>query len=326
MEITTRVSLLLKSSGVLVIRMSGCHKCKAELTQEDLKFKLVCDHCRCKYCLPCSKLSSTEQRCMGLGKRILRFYCESCDNHQSRLMDKVIQCNESHQSQLMKNITANMELLFEAKMETFREETAAHISSLNQQVSDLVDTNKELIKLLKPVPVGSVDQSSPQDLAREAESIVSTQPSTVLQSATGNRQQSEGTSKKPEDIPTGRFTNRKNSASVDQQRNFVRGTLPTPPVALGSGQENFAAVARRAYLYVGNVNPNANKNTIVEYIRSKASVSDFTVDELPKRDEALSRAYKLTIDFTLLDVFNRADFWPQGIIIKRFFRPRGRHQ
>lgn len=118
----------------------------------------------------------------------------------------------------------------------------------------------------------------------------------------------------------------KATAVGDHRKRYVRGTVPTPQVAVGSDQDSFAAVARRAYLYVGNVNPGASKDSIVGYIRNRAPEVDFVVDELPKREEALSRAFKLTVDFTLLEKFNKADFWPQGVVVKRFFQFKRQQQ
>lgn len=107
-------------------------------------------------------------------------------------------------------------------------------------------------------------------------------------------------------------------------QDIIRGCAPAPTVAVGSKQDTFAAVARRAYLYIGNINPNASKNSVVNYIRSRHSNGYFSLDELPKRDDALSRAYKLTIDFSVLEIFSKPDFWPEGVVVKRFFRPKTR--
>lgn len=102
----------------------------------------------------------------------------------------------------------------------------------------------------------------------------------------------------------------------------VRGTAPTPTVAVGSVHDTFAAVARRAFLYLGNVNPNAEKKAVEDYIKDKCPKIDLVLEDLPKRDHALSRAYKLTVDYTWLDTLNKPDFWPDNIIVKRFFRAK----
>lgn len=108
------------------------------------------------------------------------------------------------------------------------------------------------------------------------------------------------------------------------KQNVIRGSAPTPAVAVGSKQHTFAAVARRAYLYIGNVNPNTDKDVIESYIRDKCPDSCPVLDDLPGRDNSISKAYKLTIDFIMLETLNKANFWPDGIVVKRFFRARMR--
>lgn len=110
--------------------------------------------------------------------------------------------------------------------------------------------------------------------------------------------------------------------SRNNQRDVVHGVAPTPTVAVGSNQDSFAGVARRAYLYIGNINPNTSKDSVASYIKQKQPNCSYVLDELPRRDNALSRAFKLTIDFTMLETFNKPDVWPQGVIVKRFFRLR----
>lgn len=108
------------------------------------------------------------------------------------------------------------------------------------------------------------------------------------------------------------------------QPKFIRGTASTPTVPIGSLQETFAAVARRAYLYVGNVNPNTKKESIMNYIADKYPGANFDLETLPVNENALSKSFKLTIDFDMLDTFNNPEAWPAGIIIKKFFRPKRR--
>lgn len=107
---------------------------------------------------------------------------------------------------------------------------------------------------------------------------------------------------------------------IAKKPNFVRGTGEVPAVSVGSESNTFAAVARRAYFYIGNVNVNTKTDHICDYLRKKCPDQLFVLDELPRREQAQSRAYKLTIDFTMMDRINDPQFWPQGIIVKKFFR------
>lgn len=94
----------------------------------------------------------------------------------------------------------------------------------------------------------------------------------------------------------------------------------------GSGNSTFAAVARRAYLYVGNVNLDTDENVIRGYLENKFQNNEFIVDPLPMREGAQSRAFKLTFDYSLLDDLNKPELWPSGVVVKRFFRAGPRKQ
>lgn len=287
----------------LAVGMTGCSKCKAVLSAEDLKLRLICDRCQSKLCQSCSGLSSTEFRCMGLNKRILRFYCQSCEN----LSDQY--------DSLIGRIIDSLRPVFDAGLKTVKEETQTLISSLSQQVTDLADTNRELIELLKPTPVEKhVNQGN--SLAKSNKPVVMTQVSTLQENFAP--QPSPDVNVRP---AGGKVLGSRQPRAANQ-KTFIRGSVPTPAVAMGSKQDSFAAVARRAQLYIGNVNPNASEDSITQYIKARIPNNEFVLDRLPKRDEAMSKAYKLTTDFEILDILNKPDFWPQGVIVKRFFRPR----
>lgn len=301
----------------------ACSKCAIELASDDLKYRVACDRCDAKFCQSCSGLSSTEIRCMPLRERRLKFFCDVCvgeDNKHATLVEQILNC---------------LKPIIDIGLMGIKETTETRINSLSQQVADLAESNKDLIRLLNPTPAvvnasqrrrqhqhniehnTSRHDSPPYQKANESMGAPISQETSMPCRAAGNG------SRRPKVDVTAEF---RATAVKDHRGDCVRGTAPTPEVAAGSVQDTFAAVARRAYLYIGKVNPGASKDTIVKYIRNKAPGVDFVVDELPKREEALSRAFKLTMDFTLLETFNRSDFWPQGVIVKRFFQFKSRRQ
>lgn len=111
---------------------------------------------------------------------------------------------------------------------------------------------------------------------------------------------------------------------------YVRGNaeISTIPVGVRTNDRapSFAAVARRAYLYVGNVQLQATDGMISSYLKQKFPNSEFIVESLPVKDNAQSRAFKVTFDFSLLEDLSRPEVWPSGVIIKRFFRAKSRQQ
>lgn len=299
------------------VEMAGCSKCKSELTSEDLKSKLVCDRCQSRVCQTCSCLSSTELRCMVLNKRVLKFYCPSCERADDHLMvDKIVD---------------SLRHIFDTELRAVKEENEANVSALSEQVANLIDSNKDLVRLLTSTSkVRGFSPTSPnkQTSYKSCKSAVAPMPPSTLHV---QKQQPDGGAtdrgiKYNMDGNTDSPIKKSATTVREHRKNFIRGTVPTPTIAVGSKQNTFAAVARRAHLYVGNVNPHASKESIVDYIKDRIPNYDFALDELPKRDEAVSRAYKLTVDFTLLSILNQSDFWPQGVIVKRFFQPKRKSQ
>lgn len=229
---------------------------------------------------------------MTLCERVLKFYCGLCEKA------------DSQQTQMGRDSWKNLEPLLDAKLEGIKNQTKACISSLGQQIAELTEMNKGLVSILsKPSEASGTEHcNASQEVNIPEQAITIQQPPKVGKVAAASKV--------------------KSSPSKDHQKKFIRGTVPMPPVTVGSGQDTFAAVARRAYLYIGNINPNTTKESVIKYIRDRRPDVDVVLEELPKRDEALSRAYKLIIDFTLLETFKSPDFWPQGVVIKRFFQSR----
>lgn len=58
--------------------MSSCSKCKKDLTNKEMDFKMICDYCDDMHCLSCAKLSTSEAQVTRLVKRVLLFACVNC--------------------------------------------------------------------------------------------------------------------------------------------------------------------------------------------------------------------------------------------------------
>lgn len=117
-------------------------------------------------------------------------------------------------------------------------------------------------------------------------------------------------------------------ASQAEKNMVVRGNADVTRVPVGTktNEATFAAVARRAYLYVGNVHPCATEGKVHDYLANKFPGNDFVVEPLPSRQNAQSRAFKLTSDFSLLTELYKPETWPSGILVKKFFRLRNNRQ
>lgn len=192
------------------------------------------------------------------------------------------------------------------------------MAKLNEQMEGRIAEQVMLIDLLKSgtktdISAKNKSKNSIFTKSMEATSVVD---ASVASTTSGSVSAPIGSfaSKKPV------IENKEGVKEAARRTNFVRGTGEVPAISVGSECNTFAAVARRAYFYIGNVNINTKTDHICNYLRKKCPDQLFVLDELPKREQAQSKAYKLTTDFTLMDTINNPQFWPQGIIIKKFFR------
>lgn len=106
-----------------------------------------------------------------------------------------------------------------------------------------------------------------------------------------------------------------------RQRNLITGTAEAGNQA---SDVSFASAVRRAWLYVGRVNPQVTKEDVNRYLEQKFAGRSFIVEMLPKRDSANSIAFKVAADMEILDDLNKPETWPKGVQVKRFrfFRER----
>lgn len=111
-----------------------------------------------------------------------------------------------------------------------------------------------------------------------------------------------------------------------RDQSVVFGSAPVPAVSMSCSDASFAAVVKRAYLYIGNVNPNVRKQSVFEYLTVKCANARFDIEELPMREGARSRAFKLTTEFEFLDGLKKPEIWPEGVVVKRFFQRRKRQE
>lgn len=264
---------------------------------------------------------------MGLvSKRSLKFYCNFCESTKDLYPD------------LISLIIDRLKPVFQAELKDAREENESRFTSLSQQIADLVETNKDLIKIVSPIPaVGHLNQV-PHPRSKVNNSFSGSIPTAGMQVESSSEKSGQRNlvdlqmpsahiNGSNDAGPSSLRPSKHNMQPVKSRRqNFIRGSMPTPAVSVGSDRDTFAAVARRAHLYIGNVNPNASKDVIDDYIRERLPDTAYVLEDLPRRDGAISRAYKLSLDFSLLETLNKPEFWPQGVVVKRFFRPRNPQQ
>lgn len=83
--------------------------------------------------------------------------------------------------------------------------------------------------------------------------------------------------------------------------------------------ETLTAVKKRAWLYVGKIDPKHSEADLLRYLQGKFVNRHFDVEKLTKIDNAHSVAFRVGIDFDLLDDVYKPDMWPNDVVIKRYF-------
>lgn len=81
----------------------------------------------------------------------------------------------------------------------------------------------------------------------------------------------------------------------------------------------FKARPSKMWLYVGKADESVEETHVTDYIKKKCSITEddhVIVKKLPLLGR--SRAFQVGIEPTFYDMLNNADFWPSGVIIRRF--------
>lgn len=100
--------------------------------------------------------------------------------------------------------------------------------------------------------------------------------------------------------------------TVTRKRRHVRGNQPP------SNEDPFKAAVKSTYVYVGNLALDTQCTNIENYLKTKFNDRQFKVENLPKRDNAKSIAFKVTVDEDLFSDLLNANIWPKGVYVKKF--------
>lgn len=100
----------------------------------------------------------------------------------------------------------------------------------------------------------------------------------------------------------------------------IRGTNENINSALQSAEQ-------KAWLYVGKINMKCTTEDVMKFLSDKFPGKKSQV-ELISNEGSSSRAFKVGIDYKLLEEVSKPEFWPQGVTVRRyrFFRGQRRHQ
>lgn len=138
------------------------------------------------------------------------------------------------------------------------------------------------------------------------------------------------TLKDPNETPTGdtdgfKLVQYKHAKRIDSSGNNYRKQSDRNRFNITVGtktpDENsvFKARPSKMWIYVGKVNEGVKSETVKKYIKDKCSVAndgDLVVEELPTAGR--SPAFRVGVDNKYYEQLKLPDFWPSGIIIRRY--------
>lgn len=89
-------------------------------------------------------------------------------------------------------------------------------------------------------------------------------------------------------------------------------------VVTGAGprDDDIQAADKMAWLFVGRLKLHTTADAIKRYIAKKGITGNVTCEELAANRN--TKAFKLGIPFNSLETTKEAEFWPTGIIVRRF--------
>lgn len=101
--------------------------------------------------------------------------------------------------------------------------------------------------------------------------------------------------------------------------NARRGTADT------ASTNGFVSEPRKMWLYVGRAGSQTSKEIVEKYVKERLKLKDdqLVVEDL--RTVGSTRSFKVGVDSRFYDEAMKAEFWPDGILFRRFRFSAGRH-
>lgn len=96
-----------------------------------------------------------------------------------------------------------------------------------------------------------------------------------------------------------------------KKKKIIRGTLK-------DNQSVIKSADRQSFVYAGNLHVETTIEDMNTYLKSKLPNEQFSVEKLPKREEAKSVSFKITVNSTLYSTLMNASFWEMNVIVKKF--------
>ena len=94
-----------------------------------------------------------------------------------------------------------------------------------------------------------------------------------------------------------------------------------PTVIIGKKSSGLKAVNKLSWIFVSRFLPEISKTNVEEYLKD-SNLAQFECIELPTKYDTY-KSFRIGIPMESLNDVLNSEFWPEGILVKKFYFPRG---
>lgn len=168
-------------------------------------------------------------------------------------------------------------------------------------LTDKIEQNKLISR-----PVDNASNSTPSGNAGYKADLTTSSQATSVCAPNIQRRVTQNVNK-PKVNTAKSFTVEHNIESKNQRRVII-GT--------GKPENDFMGAPRNAWIYIGRVKSDITEEKVSKYLKSKHPNSAFICEKLPSKGPYA--AFKIGIEFQLLETIMDPNFWPTNVTVRRF--------
>lgn len=316
-----------------------------------------CDNCLSKLCQECAELTTTELRGVLLKKRSIIYYCPDC---RTDMVGRRVPDISGALPDLIASACEAYFLKLSARLDGFRDDVVGMYSGIKKDVELIksmaggamgcgavdaaeiapgptgTDRNPKAAadskRLLKNRPrkdgitiddtkraIQSINKQLLVDKQSEimGEVLRLTEPIEPVNPAHGASVKSvvmTGSSDPLDGVHESGFS------VVSRRKRGRRPTVMGSRKLEPSDDNSFTGADRRIWLYVGKTSTHTTEEVVHDYLRRSAGGEDFTVSKLSYKGTYPS--FKVSAPFNLKEKLQDPNFWPSGVLVRRFLFKR----
>lgn len=240
---------------------------------------------------------------------------------------------------IMDGIKSILEDHFQSELTALTNVFTTEIKRLNDRINDLVDTNRELSRMISDFHdqrgiVSSNKLKSKNKISSEnhnkddLDTTCSSNSSAVSDGSTDtvvNKLEHTTDSQKRgnrQDKMQSNMVQDRSAKTPRKLNKHSRGSI------IGSGVstnlDSFSAADRKIWIYVGRCKSSTTVEDVKKYLATKIPEADIDIEQLISKGS--NNSFKIGANENFKNVLYNPDFWPSGILVKRFvfFRENSR--